>query len=111
MLAIERTTEQFIASVKEAMPEASIQIERSRAAHGRSNYVYIYFEHRAGGTRVFKVRISDHPVGMRRATSGHENLYIDHKAKPASWAVWISRLPKKAGTPSPWPEPRNANHP
>lgn len=93
MLAIERTTNQFVASVKEAMPEARIQIERSRAAHGKSNYVYIYFEHR-GGTRVLKIRISDHPVGMRRALYGHEDLYIHHQAKPASWAVWVSRLPR-----------------
>lgn len=90
-LAIDRTTSLFVASVKEALPEAHVSVQKSRAKHGRSNYVYIYREKMA---RTLKVRISDHPVGMRRAIHGDENLFIHHRAKPSSWAVWVSHLPR-----------------
>jgi hypothetical protein len=96
MLAIERTTKQFVASVKEALPDASVGVSRSRTKHGRSNYVLISIE---DCRRLWKVRISDHPVGMRRALSPFtEHLYIHHRAKPASWAVWVSHLPRRAAT-------------
>jgi hypothetical protein len=38
------------------------------------------------------VRISDHAVGMRRATSGDCDKFITAGAKPASWAVWLSEI-------------------
>lgn len=89
MRAIDKTTQLFVASVKEALPAAYVNVQRSTAKHGRSNYVYIYSD----GPRPLKVRISDHPVGMRRALSGDESLFVHHLAKPASWAVWVSKLP------------------
>jgi len=91
MRAIDRTTKLFVASVKEALPNTGIQVQRSTAAHGRSNYVYIIL---GGGRRSLKVRISDHAVGMRRALYGQEDLFVHHLAKPSSWAVWVSRLPQ-----------------
>lgn len=92
MRAIDRTTELFVASVKEALPDARLSVQKSRAKQGRSNYVFVYRKE----CRPLKIRISDHPVGMRRAFHGEENLFIHHLAKPASWAVWVSRLPAKA---------------
>lgn len=91
MRAINRTTEQFVASVKEALPDARVSVHRSRARHGASNYVYIDI----GGGVPLKVRISDHPVGMRRALYGTEDLFVHHLAKPPSWAVWVSQLPRR----------------
>lgn len=91
MRAIDRTTGLFVASVKVALPDAAVQVQRSIAKHGRSNYVYIA----TGGARSLKVRISDHPVGMRRALYGEDDLFIHHLAKPASWAVWVSQLPAR----------------
>lgn len=88
--AIERTTSLFVRSVREAIPEAKIQVQRSVKKHGRSNYVYIDLP---GQFRGYKVRISDHPVGMMRALHGSESLYVNHLAKPDSWAVWLSKLP------------------
>lgn len=96
MLAIERTTRQFVESVKHALPDAAVQVQRSRARHGRSNYVYISS---SDPCRPYKVRISDHPVGMRRALYGDEDLFVHHMAKPASWAVWVSQL---AGREKQW---------
>jgi hypothetical protein len=32
---------------------------------------------------------------MRRALYGEDDLFIHHLAKPASWAVWVSRLPAR----------------
>jgi hypothetical protein len=86
-LAIERTTDLFVRSVKEALPDIAVSVTRSKNRAGRSNYVFI-----AGGWRPIKVRISDHPVGMQRALRGEEDLFIHHRAKPASWAVWLSEL-------------------
>lgn len=94
MRSIDKTTKLFIQSVKEALPNAATRVQRSVARHGRSNYVYI---ETADIRRPIKVRISDHPVGMRRAIYGDEALFIHYLAKPASWAVWISELPKRAG--------------
>lgn len=93
MRAIDKTVKLFVTSVKEAVPCANIRVQRSVAKHGRSTYVYIDLD---GGWRPLKVRISDHPVGMRRALSGDENLFVHHLAKPASWAVWVSKLPTRA---------------
>lgn len=89
MRAIDRTTQLFIASVREAVPAAEIRMQRSVTKQGRSNYVYI-----ADGRRwkPIKVRISDHPVGMRRALYGEEDLFVHHLSNPASWAVWVSKL-------------------
>jgi hypothetical protein len=87
--AIDRTTQQFVASVKEAVPDADVTVQRSFAKYGRSNYVYINI----GFYPYLKVRISDHPIGMRRALYGEESLFIHHLAKPSSWAIWVSKLP------------------
>jgi hypothetical protein len=92
--AIDRTTQLFVTSIKEALPNVRVNVQRSFAKHGRSNYVYLHLE---GRWRPLKVRISDHPVGMRRALYGDENLFIHHLAKPASWAVWMSRLASHDG--------------
>lgn len=91
MRAIDRTTALFVASVEHAIPTAKVSVQRSFAKHGRSNYVYISLQ---GRGMPLKVRISDHPVGMRRALYGGESLFIHHLAKPASWAVWVSNLPR-----------------
>lgn len=90
MLAVERTTRLFIASLADALPGTRYQVSRSRNAFGRSNYVYIY------PTRgVIKVRISDHAIGMRRALSGSEDLYISAGARPDAWAVWLGDLVRR----------------
>lgn len=92
MRAIDKTTKLFVSSLKEALPNAGVQVQRSIAKHGRSNYVYIVL---GGAHRSLKVRISDHPVGMRRALYGEEDLFVHHLAKPSSWAVWVSQLPAR----------------
>lgn len=92
MRAIDRTTQLFVSSVKVALPDASVRVEKSNTSHGRSNYVYIDI----GQIYDLKIRISDHAVGMRRALYGTEDLFVHHLAKPASWAVWVSGLPKRA---------------
>lgn len=91
MRRITRTTELFMKSVEEALPGVSMRLQRSVAKHGRSNYIYINI----GGWNDLKVRISDHPIGMRRALSGSESLYIFAGAKPESWAVWLGDLCKR----------------
>ena len=91
MRAIDRTCQLFVRSVAEALPETRINIVRSRNSHGQSRYVYI---HLAGRIRPVKVRISDHPVGMRRAMSGDCQLFLSAGATPASWAVWLAELAK-----------------
>ena len=85
--ALSRTTRLFVASVRHAMPDAEIQVQRSSTSWGRSNYVHI---RSTDPHRYWKVRISDHPVDMRRATSGREDLYLRAGARPDSWAVWVS---------------------
>lgn len=90
MRAIDRTTELFVTSVKEALPGVKVNVQRSKTSHGNSNYVYIH-----SGWPQIKVRISDHPVGMNRALRGTEDLFLHHLAKPASWAVWVSELPAR----------------
>ncbi|TPN11705.1 hypothetical protein [Mesorhizobium sp. B2-1-2] len=87
MRAVDRTMQLLVASIREALPGMHIGISRSCNAAGRSNYVYIH----APG-RTYKIRISDHAIGMRRALSGREDLYIPAGAKPASWAVWLGNL-------------------
>ncbi|TIW28698.1 MAG: hypothetical protein E5V63_04260 [Mesorhizobium sp.] len=87
MRAVERTTNLFVASLREALPGISATVERSRNDFGRANYVHI-----RTGRLYFKVRISDHAIGMRRALSGREDLYIFAGAKPASWAAWLGAL-------------------
>jgi hypothetical protein len=85
--AVDRTTRLFTASLQEALPDVRSQISRSINAAGRSNYVHIYTR-----PQSYKVRISDHAIGMRRALSGQEDLYISAGASPASWAVWLGDL-------------------
>lgn len=93
MLAIERTTRLFCKSVRDALPGFRISIDRSRTQAGRSNYVHLRDRKQ---NWYWKVRISDHPVGMRRALSGECDLFISAGAKPSSWAVWLGEL---AGNP------------
>lgn len=85
--AVDRTTQLFLASLDDALPGVKRQVSRSSTRAGRSNYVFIL-----APRRTYKVRISDHPIGMRRALSGAEDLYICAGAKPASWAVWLGEL-------------------
>lgn len=92
MRAIDKTTQLFVASVKDAFPDVNLQVARSKNAFGRSNYVYI---HLPAATR--KVRISDHAIGMRRALSGSESLFIGAGATPDRWAVWLGALRKSVG--------------
>ncbi|RUY12035.1 hypothetical protein EOA25_04415 [Mesorhizobium sp. M2A.F.Ca.ET.040.01.1.1] len=87
MLAVERTTRLFIKSLQEALPAVRLQVSRSHNIAGRSNYVFIFMPHRS-----FKVRISDHAIGMRRALRGEEDLYIVAGRLPSSWAVWLGDL-------------------
>lgn len=90
MRAVDRTTAQFVASVKDALPGLRMQVSKSRNAAGRSNYVFIY-----ASRTSYKVRISDHAIGMRRAMRGEEDLYIFAGSKPASWAVWLGELVRR----------------
>jgi hypothetical protein len=87
MLAVDRTCRLFRQSVGEALPGLRTSVTRSRNAAGRSRYVFIH-----APRRCYKVRISDHPVGMRRALSGECDLFVAAGAAPASWAVWLSQL-------------------
>lgn len=89
MRAVDRTTQMFIASVKDAIPGIDVRVQKSKNAAGRSNYVFIP---RGNHIYAIKVRISDHPIGMRRALSGQEDLYIVAGARPDSWAIWIGQL-------------------
>ncbi|MCJ7993227.1 hypothetical protein J5N58_01270 [Rhizobium cremeum] len=88
MKAIDRTTKQFVASLRAEIPDLRISVERSKNAYGQSNYVHI----RTKDHRYWKVRISDHPVGMRRAKSGREDLYIWAGSWPPTWAVWLGQF-------------------
>lgn len=87
MRAVDRTLDLFKRSIKEALPDAHISVSRSRNAARHSRYVYIH-----GRRRVWKVRISDHAVGMRRALSGECDLFVAAGARSASWAVWLGAL-------------------
>lgn len=89
MRAVERTTQLFVRSLEQTGVIFKISIEKSRSAYGQSNYVFI---RHANAPRFWKVRISDHPVGMRRALAGTEQLHIPAGAKPSSWAVWIGEI-------------------
>jgi hypothetical protein len=89
MLAVERTTKLFVKSVEQTGIPFKIYIEKSRTTYGRSNYVFI---RHANSPRHWKVRISDHPIGMRRANAKLEHLHIAAGAKPSSWAVWLSEM-------------------
>lgn len=89
MRAVDKTTQLFMASVRDAVPAAKVFVQKSRNAAGHSNYVFIA---RGNHLMAIKVRISDHPVGMRRAMRGDEDLYIFAGAKPLSWAVWLGEL-------------------
>lgn len=93
MLAIERTTKRFVASLTRELPTFQINVERSRNDYGRSNYVHIYSADRK---RYWKVRISDHKVGMRRAQSGQEDLYLWAGAIPQDWSVWLGDFIREA---------------
>jgi hypothetical protein len=94
MRAVDRTTKMFVASVKDALPGITLRVEKSKNAAGRSNYVFIP---RDGHVYAIKVRISDHPIGMRRANSGQEDLYIFAGSRPDSWAIWIGELRRRVG--------------
>lgn len=98
MRAIDRTTFLFVCAVRDALPDSHIYVQRSNRPHGCSRYVFITLKPR---TMPLKVRISDHAVGMRRATSGSECLYLNHLAKPDAWAIWLSRLAKRKGATAP----------
>lgn len=87
MRAVDRTTRLFRATIAEALPGVRTSVDRSSNSYGRSNYVYVYLPR-----RVLKIRISDHAIGMRRALSGAEDLYIAAGAGPASWAVWLGGI-------------------
>lgn len=87
MRAVDRTTNLFLASVREALPGVRTSVSRSKNSHGRSNYVFIYTNRRS-----YKIRISDHPIGMRRARAGYEDCYIIAGAGPDRWSVWLSEL-------------------
>lgn len=89
MRAVDRTTKLFKASVEDALPGVTLRVQKSKNAAGYSNYVFIPL-----GNHVYaiKVRISDHPIGMRRALSGQEDLYIVAGARPDSWSVWLGEL-------------------
>lgn len=89
MSAIERTTKAFVTSVKVTLPHLRMYVQRSRTDWGRSNYVIIICDRT---NRSWKIRISDHAVGMRRALSGEEDSYISAGAKPDSWAVWLGQF-------------------
>lgn len=84
---VNRTTYQLERSINDVVEEASINIVKSRTSYGASNYLYFTI----GRVRM-KVRISDHPIGMRRATSGDCDLYVTAGAKPSSWACWLSQV-------------------
>lgn len=90
MRAVDRTTQLFLASVNHALPALRTQVSKSRNAAGRSNYIFIF-----AGRSTYKVRISDHAIGMRRAMRGEEDLYIFAGSKPASWAVWLGELVRR----------------
>lgn len=94
MRAIERTTRLFVASVQAALPGFHVSVERSVTRFGRSHYVHIRDQ---AQRRYWKVRISDHVVGMRRARSGQEDLYLHARARPQSWSVWLGELVRDAG--------------
>jgi len=98
VLAVERTTKLFCASVKEALPDFRVFVTRSRTQAGRSNYVHIRDQKQP---MYWKIRISDHPVGMRRAMSGESDLYIVAGAETSSWAVWLSELVSSHGNSKP----------
>lgn len=90
MRAVDRTTKLFIESLQKTGAPLKISLDKSRTSHGRSNYVFIRH-----ADRFWKVRISDHPIGMNRALSGREDLYITAGSRPATWAVWIGELLKQ----------------
>lgn len=96
MRAVDRTTKLFVASVREALPDVRVRVDRSVTRAGRSNYVYI--DNRT------KVRISDHPIGMTRARFGNEALYVPAGATPDRWAVWLGAFVR--ALPSPQEPPR-----
>jgi hypothetical protein len=86
MHSVDRTAKLFIESVETALPEARIQNDRYRSDWGYSRYVFVNC-----GKWWFKIRISDHAVGMRRATSGECDLFLSGGDGPARWAVWLSK--------------------
>ena len=90
MRSVDKTAERFIESVKQALPGVSVTCDRYKSEWGYSKYIFIQTKpHRT------KVRISDHPIGMRRAREDDCQLYMMGGAKPDSWAVWLSDLARK----------------
>jgi hypothetical protein len=93
MRAVDRTTRSFVASIKAALPDVHVVVDRSvNRKGGRSNYVFIHLPK----ARTLKIRISDHPVGMRRALHGAEDLFISAGAGIDRWSVWLSGIVRKA---------------
>ncbi len=92
MRAIDRTTDQFLKALKEAVPNAHVYVQKSVRPHGRSNYVYIG---RSQSFHPWKVRISDHAVGMRRALSRSEDLYLHARTRPYQYAVWLGEFRRR----------------
>lgn len=92
MSAIDRTTRRFVASIKDALPEARVSVQKSVNKAGRSHYVYIYLKN----LRPRKIRISDHKVGMRRAVYGDEDWFLHDRATPDNWSIWLGQLVKMA---------------
>lgn len=93
MRAIDKTTKLFVESVREALPDYRVSVSKSETSWGRSSYVHI---RNADQTAYWSARISDHAVGMRRATSGQHDIFISAGASPASWAVWLGTLVKQS---------------
>lgn len=89
MRAVDRTTKQFVRAVKDAVPGIRVQVERSVTRFGRSHYIHLRDREQR---RYWKVRISDHDVGMRRAGSGQEDLYLSARARPDQWSVWLGEF-------------------
>lgn len=102
-MGVVRTTELFVQSVMAATDELDITISKSRTRHGASNYVTLTGRN---GRFSVSVRISDHPIGMRRARRHEHALLIMENSAPSSWAVWLSQMLKHSKIPqkeqNPW---------
>ena len=92
MRAIDRTSRDFVRSLRDEVPDAKISVERYRSDFGRSYYVHI---RDGSGTSYWKVRISDHQIGMRRAMSGREEFYISAGDSIDRWAAWLGEFKRK----------------
>ena len=96
MLAVDRTTKQFVAALKENFPQVDVSVQKSRNNYGRSNYVYIISKQ---VQKMWKVRISDHPIGPWRFKHGNESFFINAGAKPQAWSIWMGEFAKEVSPP------------